>query len=102
MFNRADFERKTVKSVLNEINKVSNIILSFKKNYKHGKVQNYEFTLINKETIKTKNTKKQISIYDLEKENQIKHNSISQKQVKQLLNNIDKDNEVVFDNCFFK
>ncbi|WP_210368315.1 RepB family plasmid replication initiator protein [Borreliella garinii] len=43
-FNRGDFERKTIKSAINEINKISNIILSFKKNYIHRKVQNYEFT----------------------------------------------------------
>ncbi|WP_342276330.1 replication initiation protein [Spiroplasma endosymbiont of Nebria brevicollis] len=71
-FKRYDFERETIKKAINEINKVSNISLSFKKNKKGNKVLNYEFTWIQKEkTIITKNRKRQLTIFDLDKENTI-------------------------------
>ncbi|MBP1525512.1 MAG: RepB family plasmid replication initiator protein [Spiroplasma ixodetis] len=71
-FRRYDFERETIKKAINEINKVSNISLSFKKNKKANKVLNYEFTWIQKEkSIIFKNRKKQLTIFDLEKENAV-------------------------------
>lgn len=98
-FNRASFERRTIKSSLVEINEKTNVIVSFKKKKKGNKVLNYEFTWIQKEKPAiSKKTKKQVSIFDLEKESQKQENLISQEQVNCILNNIDKENEVVFDN----
>lgn len=91
-FNRAHFERRIINPIILEINKKTNINVSFKKQKKHNKIQNYEFNWINKETTKIKNTKKQISIYDLENENKTKNKSITKEQVKHLLNEIDNNN----------
>lgn len=91
-FNRADFERRTINPAIIEINKKTNITISLKKQKKHNRIQNYEFNWINKETTKNKNTKKQISIYDLETENKTKNKSITKEQVKHLLNEIENSN----------
>lgn len=71
-FQRKIFETRTINPAINEINKKTNINIVFKKNKKNNKVLNYEFKWKQKETTKTKNTKKQISIYDLEKETKTK------------------------------
>ena len=42
-FNRSDFEKRAVKPNIAEINEKTNIDVSFKKNKKNNKVQNYEF-----------------------------------------------------------
>ncbi|MBP1528482.1 MAG: replication initiation protein, partial [Spiroplasma ixodetis] len=47
-FNRADFEKRTVKSAINEIKNITNLDVSYIKNYKYGKVLNYEFNWIQK------------------------------------------------------
>lgn len=47
-FNRAAFERDTIKKAINEINKVTELLISFKKNKKGNKVLNYHFKWINK------------------------------------------------------
>ena len=97
-FNRASFERRTINPIINEINKKTNIIVSFKKKKKGNKVQNYEFNWIQKiKPVTKKSSKKQLSLFDLEKENK-KEKNIILNEFKQMLNNIDKDNEVVFDN----
>lgn len=56
-FRRYDFERYTIKRAITEINKVSNIILNFKKNKKGIKVLNYEFTWFQKEKSNLKKRK---------------------------------------------
>jgi len=43
-FRRFDFERETITKAINEINKISNINVFFKKTKENGKVLNYEFT----------------------------------------------------------
>ncbi|MBP1525174.1 MAG: replication initiation protein [Spiroplasma ixodetis] len=97
-FQRKLFENYTIKKAILEINEKTNLILSFRKNKKGNKIQNYEFTWMQKENaLTTKTSKKQVSLFDLEKENQKQQNIISN-EFKQMLNNIDKDNEIVFDN----
>ncbi|WP_174479965.1 replication initiation protein [Spiroplasma endosymbiont of Danaus chrysippus] len=54
-FNRADFERKTINLSLSEINEKTDLIIKLIKNYKNGKVQNYEFTWTQKD--KTNNSR---------------------------------------------
>ncbi|MBP1526250.1 MAG: replication initiation protein, partial [Spiroplasma ixodetis] len=48
-FNRGAFERDTIKKAINEINKITNLLISFKKNKKGNKVLNYEFNWIQKD-----------------------------------------------------
>ncbi|WDA55056.1 MAG: replication initiation protein (plasmid) [Spiroplasma endosymbiont of Drosophila atripex] len=95
-FNRKLFETKTISIALKELNEKTNIIVSFQKKKKGNKVQNYEFTWIQKEkSLITKTSKKQVSLSDLKKE---KQQNIISNEFKQMLNNIDKDSQVVFDN----
>lgn len=56
-FNRAHFERRVINPIILEINKKTNINVSFKKQKKHNKIQNYEFNWINKETTKIQKNK---------------------------------------------
>lgn len=56
-FNRADFERSTILVALLEINKVTSLNISFKKNKKGKFVQNYEFTWTQKEENSKKDKK---------------------------------------------
>lgn len=78
-FHRPSFEKRIVNTIIKEINIKTNLFFSFKKNYKHGKVQNYEFVWTQKEKSLTTNktSKKQVSLFDLEKESQKQQNIIS-------------------------
>lgn len=42
-FNRADFERYTIKRAIQEINEKTNVIVSYKKNKIGNKIENFEF-----------------------------------------------------------
>ena len=79
-FNRGDFERYTIKRAIQETNEKTNIIVSFKKNKKGNKVQNYEFTWTQKVNPNADNHTKQ---------NDNKCQSLNDKQTQMLLNNID-------------
>lgn len=79
-FNRADFERYTLKKIEKEINAKTSLIFSYKKNKIGNKVQNYEFTWSQKEKINNDNHAKV---------NTNKHQSLNYKQTQILLDNID-------------
>lgn len=110
-FNRAHFERKTIKPAIGEIILKTDLAVSFKKNKKGNFVQNYEFTWTQKEENSKKDKKTKLILnkkinyeQNLTLRNKIDKvqqttakNSISQEQIKHMLNNIDKDNQVVFD-----
>lgn len=81
-FNRADFERYTIKRAIQEINEKTNIIVRCKKNKKGNKVQNYEFTWTQKCKINANNyTRKATN----------KHQSLNDKSTQMLLDNIDSN-----------
>lgn len=42
-FNRTSFEKNTINKAINEINKKSNFIVTYKKNKKNNIVENYAF-----------------------------------------------------------
>lgn len=79
-FNRGDFEKRTIKPSIKEINDKTNIIIDFKKNKKGNKVQNYEFIWTQKEIPNPDNHTKQ---------NANKFQSLNDKQTQMLLDNID-------------
>lgn len=79
-FHRSNFERYTINPAVAEIKEKTNLILSFKKNKKGNKVQNYEFTWTQKEKTHSDN---------YSKENTNKHQSLNDKQTQMLLDNID-------------
>jgi len=79
-FRRFDFERETIKKAINEINKISNINVFFKKIKENGKVKNYEFTWTKKDKSNTDNHTKQ---------NANKCQSLNDMQTQLLLDNID-------------
>ncbi|MBP1525587.1 MAG: replication initiation protein [Spiroplasma ixodetis] len=81
-FNRADFERYTLKKIEKEINAKTSLIFSYKKNKIGNKIQNYEFTWTQKEKTNNENQAK---------ENTNKRQSLNDKQTQMLLDNIDSN-----------
>ncbi|MBP1525518.1 MAG: replication initiation protein [Spiroplasma ixodetis] len=81
-FHRKLFEKYTIEKAINEINKITNINVIYKKNKKGNQVQNYEFTWIQKLKTHTDN---------YSKENTNKINSLNDKQTQMLLDNIDSN-----------
>lgn len=76
-FKRYLFEKRTIDVSIKEINQYSNLNINYDKNYESGKVKKYEFIWIQKEKLSNKKN--------------------SEKEISQILSNIDKDDEVVFD-----
>jgi len=86
-FNRADFERRTVNPAIEEINSKSNLTVYYRKNKKGNRVLNYNFSWKNMQIVKS---------LEINKSNQIQ-NTMPKKQINDILINIDKDSEVIFD-----
>ncbi|WP_425381819.1 replication initiation protein [Spiroplasma endosymbiont of Polydrusus pterygomalis] len=74
-FNRADAERYTIKSAIQEINEKTNIIVSYKKNKIGNKIENYEFNC------NQRNKTNGESNTNYTKENANKYQALNDKQI---------------------
>lgn len=84
-FVRSLFEKYTIAIAINEINKYSDININYDKKKENGKVKKYEFIWTQKE-----------KPVEINKSNQ-KQKTMSKEQINNILTNIDKDDDVVFD-----
>ncbi|MBP1525868.1 MAG: replication initiation protein [Spiroplasma ixodetis] len=88
-FKRAKFEKRTIDVAIKEINQYSDLNINYDKKKENGKVKKYQFIWVQKD-------KQIVKSLEINKTNQ-NQNTISKEQMNDILTNIDKDDEVVFD-----